>query len=821
MNRYTFQKQAMEAFLRGENLIIQAPPGAGKTRAAVEPILEAWNQRENPTDVPSKLIVAAPMRTLVNSTYGKLNEASHDKYWRESWKPQIQTGTNPSDPRFEAKIIVTTVDQVLASFLALPYGLPKRQDNLNVGALVGAYLVFDEFHLYPQNEMMLTVLAMLELLKDVCRFTLMSATFSQRFIGQLANQLGATVIMDTPGTPIQLGIFQDVENIQTQQRTWYAYDDALSVNHVMALRGRRTLVISNTVARAQALYEEMQSHQLDIPIRLLHSQFYRSDREQLEIFLQEFETKGEVILFATQVVEVGIDVSADVLLTDCAPAASLIQRAGRCARRAGEHGQVHVFLPRDDAGQPDFIPYAAKVGSKEPDDGLRDVCERTWQALNSERVQGKVVRSHDEQWLIEQAHQISDARFLDQLNINLDTRINDILNTLADSDESARTRLIREQNSVPVFIHPAPNGDENLTRTPHLRESFGLTRGRLFRYFAELQDANVDADFYLFGCDGTTIEATPDEDERQPARYSWQAIREAGEVYSGRYIWFVLNPALVAYDARGLVLQVADSDENARISPEQERKTPDYTGYTADTYVQHITGLMQAYTSARYPYQPLHADFAYAMRRLCERTGKDYAVAEYLMRLIIALHDLGKLNRPWQAWAAAWQAQHPMPTVPNDQPLAHTDYDYRQDRALMERFKHPPRGPHAVESAEAASRVILQAAGKDRSLTAAAILAIMHHHTTTADHCGPFEAIPQSELAIRAALTACEFTGDEQDQVYVALNLKFQRGKVATPELVKRGKPDRTSSEIAWFYYVFVRTLRLCDQRSSHYVNKA
>jgi hypothetical protein len=398
--------------------------------------------------------------------------------------------------------------------------------------------------------------------------------------------------------------------------------------------------------------------------------------------------------------------------------------------------------------------------------------------------------------------------------------MDDILKTLADSDESARTRFIREQNSVPVFIHHDPNSDDRLTRTPHFRESFGLTRGRLYRYFSELQEIGVDADFYLVGCDGTTVEAEKDEDERQPARYRWHPIREAGEIYSGRYIWFVLNPALVQYDQRGLILQPPDSDCTARISPELDKASQDFNGYAADTYVQHITGLMHAYTLPRYPYQPMQPDFMYTMQQLCKRFGKDYVVAERLMRLIIALHDLGKLNKPWQAWAHAWQSQHPLPTVLNDQPLAHTDFDYRQDKEMLTQFKHPPRGPHAVESAEVAFQAIYQFAQQDKSLTIAATLAIMHHHTTTADHCGSFQAVSHAEPTVRATLSACGFTGDEQEQIYKALKMDFSRGQSATPELVKRSKPSRGGSEITWFYYVFVRVLRLCDQRSSHYVNK-
>ena len=42
-----------------------------------------------------------------------------------------------------------TIDQLLASFLAIPYGVGPNRANLNVAGVAGSYLVLDEFHLYP------------------------------------------------------------------------------------------------------------------------------------------------------------------------------------------------------------------------------------------------------------------------------------------------------------------------------------------------------------------------------------------------------------------------------------------------------------------------------------------------------------------------------------------------------------------------------------------------------------------------------------------------------------------------------------------------
>ncbi len=60
-------------------------------------------------------------------------------------------------------------------------------------------------------------------------------------------------------------------------------------------------------------------------------------------------TKGNVCLFATQVVEAGVDVSFDALVTEAAPLPSLIQRAGRVARhsRPSDRNVVIVLRTED------------------------------------------------------------------------------------------------------------------------------------------------------------------------------------------------------------------------------------------------------------------------------------------------------------------------------------------------------------------------------------------------------------------------------------------------------------------------------------------
>lgn len=119
---------------------------------------------------------------------------------------------------------------------------------------------------------------------------------------------------------------------------------------------RLTLVVVNTVERAVKIAawvrEDPRTKQAGIDTRLVHSRFRPQERAQWrEEFLRKDATlpAGGRIIVATQVVEAGVDISANVLMTELAPWPSLVQRFGRCARRGGVARVYVVDLnPKDD-----------------------------------------------------------------------------------------------------------------------------------------------------------------------------------------------------------------------------------------------------------------------------------------------------------------------------------------------------------------------------------------------------------------------------------------------------------------------------------------
>ena len=832
---YEYQDKVRDLYLnKGHDIILQAPTGAGKTRAAIEPGIWGFHYdrprgkpKRSKYNYPARIIYAAPMRVLGNQFIKDHKKLADDPRlrWEDVWSPSIQTGERPEDKQFEHKLIAATVDQVLASFLNVPYGLPKRLDNINAGAMIGSYLVFDEFHLYPRKQMMLTTLAMLKMLKGISRFVLMSATFSTRFLKIIADELGVpdeALITHDPDIPLADSIFGDVPSLQTQERIWSTAPDdiPLSAGAVRAHMGdaKRVLCICNTVHRAQEVFRDLREYD-DIDLLLLHSRFLKNDRAAIENRLRDAlgkeapEPDRPFVLVATQTVEVGLDISSDLLLTECAPAASLIQRAGRCARRENESGRVIVFQPRDDDGEIIYAPYI--------DDGFEEVCHRTWDVLNTPEFNGEKMDFQREQALIDATHGDHDAAFIEGMRQKIEGRIEATTDCMRTRHSGLLPQLIRKQTSVPLYIHADPMRDDLLIEKPWRREAFSVSKGLLYRYMKEHGDES-GPDFLLQSGHDKTVDGG---EGWRKSIYEWEGILNEDEIYEDRWR-FVAHPEAVQYDAEvGLVMAPVDPNNLPTLeeSPKKPRESWDYALYRAERYHEHIAGLYWAFTRP-VTIEDTHRlalrnEFIYPLGRLCAALNLDPADGERLMRIVLALHDVGKLNRPWQDWARAYQrdfvAEGFAPTIALDDPLplAHTDHDRANDihREIEKRIR-PKRGNHAVEGAEAVAPILYEQINNDL-WAVVGLRSIMCHHTPDAHQSGRFEMADHGLTGIEMALAVCQLDVDPSD-----VRMTFRRQSSTTQDAVKDTEPHFKRHQYlpALLYLLFVRILRLADQRSGY-----
>jgi CRISPR-associated endonuclease/helicase Cas3 len=116
----------------------------------------------------------------------------------------------------------------------------------------------------------------------------------------------------------------------------------------------RCLVVMNTVGRVQAVYRAIRALRDDA--LLIHSRFTAADRRRLEGLVTDClgRTGSGGVVVSTQVCEAGLDITADLLLTELAPADALVRRAGRCVRFGGE-GRMVVFAANPAPYEPVFL----------------------------------------------------------------------------------------------------------------------------------------------------------------------------------------------------------------------------------------------------------------------------------------------------------------------------------------------------------------------------------------------------------------------------------------------------------------------------------
>ena len=126
--------------------------------------------------------------------------------------------------------------------------------------------------------------------------------------------------------------------------------------------GGKILWVVNTVNDALALTDDPRGEKLK-PI-LYHSRFRYVDRvERHRDVIAAFKNDGPAFAITTQVAEMSLDLSADLLVTHLAPIPALIQRLGRLNRRAREDGSsgTRPFLVYEPSGH---LPYTEEALSE-------------------------------------------------------------------------------------------------------------------------------------------------------------------------------------------------------------------------------------------------------------------------------------------------------------------------------------------------------------------------------------------------------------------------------------------------------------------------
>jgi len=266
---YPHQRKAGEALQNGKSVLLRAPTGSGKTEAVLVPFLKLRKK-----ELPGRLIYSLPMRVLVEDIGERANNLSQ----KLGLNLSIHHGARVEDPMFQRDIIITTIDQTVASYTCTPLSFSKKHGSIPAGAIATSFLAFDEIQLLDSE---LGLQAVLTLAKHSIEtgfpVFIMTATLPSIFIEKFITEL--------PENSIE--VIDDVEEndipVRAKRNVKLSWKDNLLASKEIQkiyynVSDGKMIVICNTVKKAQALYKDLKIQRK----YLLHSRFLNKDRNDKE-----------------------------------------------------------------------------------------------------------------------------------------------------------------------------------------------------------------------------------------------------------------------------------------------------------------------------------------------------------------------------------------------------------------------------------------------------------------------------------------------------------------------------------------------------------
>ncbi len=790
---YDYQIRVADILLSGKSVILQAPTGAGKTAAALLPFIHAI-QHLPASQFPRQCVYSVPMRVLANQFKTEYEKLTRRSGLKDRLKVEIQTGEHPDDPELHSDLVFTTIDQTLSNVLGVPYAFGSGRANLNAGAVIGSYLVFDEFHLYPPDGALKTTLQILKLLQGITPFVLMTATFSSAMLDELKRDLGAEVVTVPPDE------LQKIPSQQNKVRRYHVIQDQLTADAVLQRHRARSIAICNTVERAQELFQALRDHPQrgDAQVILLHARFTASDRKTKEERIRaQFgkdpakRTEPNLILVATQVIEVGLDITCENLHTEIAPANAIFQRAGRCARFENEQGNVFIYdVELNKRGERNLMPYTG-VEAK--------LCASAWEAFL--KRDGAVLDFHGEQQVIDEVHTEADRELLNSMREGEREIWDKIQRAMVLNDVTTRRDLIRNSNdSRTILVHSQPETLGN----PFRYRGFSLYIGSLLGKFEQLQQWQKEKGLdWVFKYPEEKPE-TDETDSRAPVEYRWHPAWTEEHFTCSPLL--VVHPALVEYDAEVGFRFNAHGDltrnDLNELAPRPKRDK-EFT-YQLEDYPTHIGKMTRVFESK------WRDRLQFAAARLEQAQGWQNGSIERAARMAIACHDLGKLDVRWQKWARKYQEAIGEPVTDPNLMIVHThsETDAHRQAAKGIRLARPS---HAGEGAIAVAKIVNtffnDTPNAREALRRITLSAIARHHSAQASSFEDYRLADAARDALFAAM---------QNAALAANREAIQELLLSAPETDLEKHILRGDDAKEWWlaYFLTIRALRMSDGES-------
>jgi CRISPR-associated endonuclease/helicase Cas3 len=352
-----FEHQRKAGVTEGSALLT-APTGSGKTEAAL-----LWACRQAQSGNLPRLFYTLPYQASMNAMLLRLQESfGRENVGLQHGRALLAMYRMLMEREYEAKQAAKYArwakNLAGLNFQSVrvfsPYQMLKGVYRLKgYEALLTDYhdaaFIYDEIHAYEVKRLAM-ILKTIEYLHRYyrARFLVMSATFPTLIKKWLREALGSALEIQATSNLFQQFQRHRLHLLSGELLT----DGSLAQIAEIARSGKSVLVVCNIVDRAQKAYGELKVRLVDhdVPVELLHGRFNMRDRSTKEYLIREAtgttsEKRRPIVLVATQVVEVSLDIDLDTIFTDPAPLEALVQRFGRInrLRKQTDLAPVHIY----------------------------------------------------------------------------------------------------------------------------------------------------------------------------------------------------------------------------------------------------------------------------------------------------------------------------------------------------------------------------------------------------------------------------------------------------------------------------------------------
>ncbi|MEI6057148.1 MAG: CRISPR-associated helicase Cas3', partial [Lentisphaerota bacterium] len=339
--------------------VLESSTGSGKTEAALYSAYKLISEGKN-----SGCYFALPTKLTSDKIHERVQKfvnaicidripvmLAHGSAWlNDEYTEMLKSGSvefsaggawfNPKKRTLLAPFGVGTVDQALMSVMNVKHFFVRAF------GLAGKVVILDEVHSYDMYTGTILDKLVEYLVQIRCTVIILSATLTserkRKFIN-LENKEPKAYPLISYRKDAKCEVIGS--EVQADKEVKISFDYSCQINEIAKLavakaeKGQSVLWINNTVATAQNTYKLVKNlaHEGTFRIGLLHSKFTVQRRRKLEsLWMKKLGKEGKrrkgCILISTQVVEQSVDIDADFMITELAPADMLIQRMGRLWR---------------------------------------------------------------------------------------------------------------------------------------------------------------------------------------------------------------------------------------------------------------------------------------------------------------------------------------------------------------------------------------------------------------------------------------------------------------------------------------------------------